>query len=117
MSDSTYSVRPVCTAALGLIQLYLIGLCDILMVHTMNEDQLLALVGGTAVITCFTDYPLYLSIVRTVNTSGGLLAVDLLLLRHLWTPETAFISSSAVLLLISITFSIFDSLETFGTAY
>jgi hypothetical protein len=100
-----------------LFALYLFGLYDYVMVHTLNEDYLLSLDRGTAVIDYFTGYPLFLSAVWAVNIAGGLLAPVLLLIRHRLAPEAAFISFIAMLLLLIITFTIFDRLETFGHLY
>jgi len=64
----------------------------------------------------FTDYPLMLRILWTVNIFGGLLAPRLLVARSRWALPTAFVSALTQIVLLAATFAFLDRWRMLGAS-
>lgn len=93
--------------------LYIGGARDYVLILIGDTDYIRAQFGAEGV-TYFTDYPLVLRGVWTLNILGGLTAPLLLVARRRWAFPVAVIAAAAQIVLLVVTFVFLDRWASLG---
>lgn len=120
MSDQTQKHRAprpwhLWVAAIAVFALYLGGARDYLLL-LMGDTEYMQAQFGTEGVAYFTDYPLVLRFIWTLNILGGVTAPLLLLARSRWTVPAAVISAAAQIVVLAVTFAFLDRWAALGAA-
>lgn len=84
--------------------LYLGGARDYVLI-LIGDAEYMQAQFGTDGVAYFTDYPVVLRLVWTLNILGGLTAPLLLIARRLWALPVAVIAAAAQIVLLVMTFA------------
>lgn len=89
------------------------GARDYALILSQNTDYILQNFGPGGV-GYFTDYPVVLRLLWTLNIAGGLIAPLLLVARRSWSVPVAVVAAGAQILLLLITFTFRDRWQVLG---
>lgn len=101
--------------AIAVFALYLGGVRDYLLL-LVGDTEYMQAQFGTEGVAYFTDYPLLLRLVWTLNILGGLTAPLLLRARSRWAVPAAVISAAAQIAILAVTFAVRDRWAALGAA-
>ncbi|ASR33762.1 hypothetical protein BAY61_00800 [Prauserella marina] len=101
-------------AGIAMLALYLAGARDYLSLLEPNVDYIHSQGWGDDAIAYFTDYPLVIKIIWTINVVAGLIAPVLLFFRSRLAVAVALTAISAQVVLMLITFAFLDRWAALG---
>ncbi|CDQ19647.1 hypothetical protein SAMN05192559_104126 [Halobacillus karajensis] len=114
MSNSNKTPLHLWLIALFFIFIYSYGVYDYFMMLGHDADYYNSKNYGEAVHKYFTNYPIGLLVLWTINIFGSIIASILLLFRTRWVVWIALISAISMLLLEAITFAFKNRWEVLG---
>jgi hypothetical protein len=101
-----------------MLALYLVGARDDVPTRSQNNADYFTELGyGPAQIEHSTDYPVLPAIFCEVNIINGLSARILLLLRARWATAWAFIAATSQMILMVISFEVYESVASARNAF
>lgn len=101
--------------ALFVLFLYIMGIYDIFMMLSHNAEYYASKGYGKAVISSFTNYPLYMLIFWIGNLTGGLISPVLYFVKSKHSSKIAFISAVFDFILIVLGIAFRNRLNVLGT--
>lgn len=93
--------------AIGMFALYIGGTRDYLLILIDDTEDIQGQFGPEGAVY-FTDYPIVLRVIWTVNILGGLIAPILLIARSRLAFSVAVVAAAAHLVLLAVTFVFLD---------
>jgi hypothetical protein len=96
------------------IFIYLIGLYDYIMIHLNNIEYMQSLNVKGDIVEYFSNYPIFYSILWTINVFGGLVAAILLFFRKKWATIISLLVVFSKFFLDALTFLFRSRWEVFG---